>query len=145
MIRPSSLQQVIADTFSNTIKFSPVDELGVAVLTGGAAQLGQAERFIARIVEERAAQKLHRIPIVNVSADFARQRIIDLDGVVNQTAAQRPGQPNPPQSGSLTNLGSFLYVDAGNALLFRGSERDFERVKELARVVDIVSPLVAKR
>lgn len=145
MIRPSSLQQVIADTFSNTIKFSPVDELGVAVLTGGAAQLGQAERFIARIVEERAAQKLHRIPIVNVSADFARQRIIELDGMVNQTATTRPGQSNPPQSGGLTSLGSFLYVDAGNALLFRGSERDFEQVKELAGVVDIVSPLVAKR
>ncbi len=145
MIRPSSLQQVIADTFSNTIKFSPVDELGVAVLTGGASQLGQAERFIARIVEERAAQRLHRIPIVNVSADFARQRIIDLDGVVNQTASPRPGQQNPAQAGSLTNLGSFLYVDAGNALLFRGSESDFEQVQQLATIVDIVSPLIAKR
>jgi type II secretory pathway component GspD/PulD (secretin) len=146
MIRPSSLQQVIAETFAQgAVRFSAIDELGVVVLTGGAAQLNQAERFIAQIVQERAAMRLHRIPIINVSADFARQRIIDLDGVVNQApTAQRAGQPQQP-SASLTNLGSFLYVDAGNALLFRGSEGDFERVKELATVVDIVSPLVAKR
>lgn len=147
MIRPSSLQQVLTETFpANSLKISPVDELGVLVLTGGAAQLNQAERFIARIVDDRAALKLHRLPMVHVSADFARQRIIDLDGVVNPTAtAPRPGQQQQPAAASLTNLGSFLYVDAGNALLFRGSERDFERVKELANIVDIVSPLIAKR
>lgn len=149
MIRPQSLQQVLTETFPpNTLKISPVDELGVVVLTGGSAQLRQAERFIERIVNERASLTLHRLPLKNVSADFARQRIIDLDGVVNQTATPRPtpqgGQTQAP-SGSLTNLGSFLYVDAGNALLFRGSERDFQKVKELAAVVDIVSPLVAKR
>jgi len=149
MIRPSSLQQVLTETFPpNALKISPVDELGVIVLTGGASQLTQAERFIGMIVEERASLKLHRLPMVHVSADFARQRIIDLDGVVNQTTGPiRPGGQGQaqPATGSLTNLGSFLYVDAGNALLFRGSEGDFERVKELASVVDIVSPLVAKR
>ncbi|MFG0294133.1 MAG: type II secretion system protein GspD [Phycisphaerales bacterium JB050] len=149
MVRPSSLLQLMAEVFPppGGIKFSAVDELGVAVLTGGSTQLAQAERLIAEIIDERASMKLHRIPLVHVSADFARQRIIDLDGVVNQIAVtvQRPSQPGQPATGSLTNLGSFLYVDAGNALLFRGNERDFERVKELAEVVDIVSPLLARR
>lgn len=149
MVRPSSLRQLMAEVFPppGGIKFSAVDELGVAVLTGGSTQLAQAERLIAEILDERASMKLHRIPLVHVSADFARQRIIDLDGAINQTTGtvQRAGQPAQPETGSLTNLGSFLYVDAGNALLFRGNERDFERVKELAEVVDIVSPLLARR
>ncbi|MCA9292967.1 MAG: type II secretion system protein GspD [Phycisphaerales bacterium] len=159
MVRPSALEPVLSGTLNlaqnaAALRITSLDELGLLVLTGGPTMLDRAEQLIDRIIFERADQKLHRFELSHVSADFAIERILELNGKITggtiggvQVQPNIPGQPgrNSVTAGSLTNLDTRLFVDRGNAVLFRGSVEEASEVGSIVEAVDVITSLIARR
>ena len=161
MMRPSALEPVISATMNlaqgggTSLRITSVDELGALVLTGGPTQLDRAEELIQRISTERADQDLHRFELNHVSADFAIERILELNGKIASAAfggvqvppqvQGQPGRPGTVSAGALTNLDTRLFVDRGNAVLFRGTIEEAEEVADIIGAVDVITSLIAKR
>ncbi|HVZ95102.1 MAG TPA: secretin N-terminal domain-containing protein [Phycisphaerales bacterium] len=150
LIRPSALEPAIkpqlAQSAQATVRMTAIDEIGVLIVTAPSRQLSIVERLVDEITKGLADQKLHRIPLQNVSADYARERVVTLNGRLGtgsggMPTVSTPGQP--PQaaagglSGSLTNLDQRLIADQGNALIFRGRDNEAEAVRELIAMVDV--------
>ncbi len=162
-LMPSGLEQMLTTILGaeaaggqrpgggTTLRITALDELGVIVATGGASRLNKMEQLIDLLVEERARQRLHILRVENVAARYARDRMIELQGRLEQAAqatprVQRPGQPGVVAAGgSLSRLGERLFPHSGNTLIFRGTEEELPEVEDLLRVVDTVSELIAKR
>lgn len=166
-LRPSALVSVVQSVFTGSgnaaaggagragggLTISPIDELSLLIATGGAAQLNRLEDFLERLDEESDRKTLHMLPVQNVSAGFARSRMVELHGRISTgggvgvTAGARPAAPRPAAAGggSLSNLSDHLYVHSGNTLLFRGTATELPEVTDLLRVVDQLSPLRAER
>jgi type II secretory pathway component GspD/PulD (secretin) len=164
-LRPSGLQQMLQNVLTGGsnpstpggaggqgVNITPLDELGVIVASGSATRLDNVQRLIDLLVEAAEDQRLHLLPVTNVAASFARERMIELQGqlVSAAGAAQAPQAPRPgadvrSASGSLSRLAERLYVHSGNSLLFRGTRAELSDVENLLRIVDQVSPLIAKR
>lgn len=151
LVRPSSLQSLInaqAQTGGQpSYRLTPIDELGLLMVTGTPSSLDMVEEIANRIVGEVADQKLFPFRLQNVSAVYAKSRILQLNG---QLATSTGGAPSPQAAaagspGALSNLDSRLFLDQGNTLLFRGTPAEAERIKNLVSVVDVVTPLVVKR
>lgn len=159
MVRPSALEPVLSGTLnlapgSAALRITALDELGLLVLTGGPTMLDRAEQLIERIIFERSGQGLHRFELNHVSADFAIERILELNGKVSsnalgglqvQQAPNQPGRPGAIAAGSLTNLDTRLFVDRGNAVLFRGSAEEASEVASIVNAVDVITSLIARR
>lgn len=131
-------------------RMTPVDELGVIIATGPSGVLETIERFAKELVDESQSQQFTRIELRNVSASYARSRVIALNSGADATAAAGI-QPVPggasiaATTGLLGNLESRLYIDQGNALLFRGGPRETEMLRAMIAVLDEVTPLVVRR
>ena len=163
-IRPSTLTAVItglvtnargatgAPAPQNSISF--LDDLGVIVINEAPRVTRVVEDFVAQVVRDRAEVKFHRIPVVNIAASSAKDRILEMLGVASRFSGGVPnqpqGQPQPQAigsafSGSLTNLSERLVVDQGsNSLFFRGRDDEKDQVGELLTLVDVISTLVTK-
>jgi len=166
-LRPSALQQMLQNVLmgaggggqpgnvqgGGAVSITPLDELGVIVASGSATRLDNVERLIELLVQADEAQRLHLLPVTNVAASFARDRMIELQGQLASGpqglgGVQNRVQPGAQQLGasaSLSRLADRLYVHAGNSLLFRGTPEELRDVEDLLRVVDQISPLVARR
>lgn len=169
-LRPSGLQTMLDTVLTGgapspgtpagnrTVRFTPLDELGLLVVTGEATRLARVQELIDLLVEARRNQRLHLLPVEHVAASFARERMLELQGQISQGAAGQfipgrtptpvPGRPGVSIAGASTDLSRLaerLYVHSGNTLLFRGTGDELREVEDLLRVVDEVSPLIAKR
>ncbi|MBC7836021.1 MAG: hypothetical protein H7Y88_13120, partial [Phycisphaerales bacterium] len=68
-----------------------LDDLGVMIVTGTPRQTALAVAFVDQMVEEQKEIKPRRYDLTNVSAVYARQRILDLIGeTVQDTGAGAP-------------------------------------------------------
>jgi type II secretory pathway component GspD/PulD (secretin) len=152
MVRPSSLQQTITGslgTAGGNLRMSAFDELGILVATGTPRTVSAAEEFVSRMLDEVAGQGLHRYVLTNVEANYARSRVLTLNGRLGggggAIGGVPGGSPQAPVAGGLSNLENRIIVDAGNSLVFRGSEEEAAHVSELITLVDNVSPLISRR
>ena len=149
LVRPSSLQSLINTQVGGqpTFRLTPIDELGILMVTGTPNSLATVDQIVGSLLGQVADQKLFPFRLQNVSAVYARSRVIQLNGQATTTIG---GSPNPQAAGAgnpgaLSNLDSRLFLDQGNTLLFRGSPAEAKTVRNLIEVVDIVAPLIVRR
>lgn len=148
----SSISQILSgNTNTQQLRMTPIDDAGVLILSGPIGTMDSAELLIESIAQQYASRATHRIELTHVSASFARERMIELNGEQVQgavTSFNRNNQPAATAGGAnapLGNLSTQLRVDTGNALVFSGTDAEFAMVKSLAQSVDVVNPLIAKR
>ncbi|HBS29722.1 MAG TPA: hypothetical protein DEB06_09800, partial [Phycisphaerales bacterium] len=152
LVKPSALQTPLTTmlgTAATTVRLTAIDELGVLIVTGPPTLLAIVNDIVDRVLREQADQKLHSFTLDHVSSDFARTRILTLNGrlsagIAPGGAAAAPGAA-AIAAGSLTNLDTRLLTDRGNALIFRGTQDEAQMLGEYVRLVDVVTPLIAKR
>jgi len=137
-------------TAGMNFRITPIDELGILIATGPSGTLEMIEQFTKELVSESQDQKFTRLELRNVSASYARARVIALNAGVgagqNISSVPGGGQPAPvATTGLLGNLESRLYIDQGNALLFRGSAEEAGLIRDMISVLDEVTPLIVRR
>jgi type II secretory pathway component GspD/PulD (secretin) len=165
LIRPTVAAQTIAQQIGGAgaatgqggvaaganFRMTPVDELGIIIATGPSGTLEIIERFTQQLVAESQGQQFTRIELTNVSASYARSRVIALNaGIATgpggaQGAAQAGQGTIASTTGLMGNLESRLYIDQGNALLFRGDESEAALLRAMIEVLDEVTPLIVRR
>lgn len=160
MLRPSALQATIqamlqgAQGGNAAVRMSPIDELGVLVVTATPSTADKIEQFVQRILKEFANYRLFNFPLTNVAADHAVQRVLTLNGRMGSSTSAfvgQPGVPNQPVNpgiaggGGIVNLETRLFADAANSVIFRGTEDEAEQIGQMISIVDSVPRLIAKR
>lgn len=159
-IRPSSL----TDSINQVLGGSPsgvsyVDELGLIVITNTPRQIARVEELVRKILTRLNSMTLTPIELRYISAPAARDRLVSLVGGTGDAASaqaraqqvRRPGdqtQPSigPAAGGTIENLAERLAIDPqSNALLFRGTADELERVTGLVRLIDVPNSLRARR
>jgi type II secretory pathway component GspD/PulD (secretin) len=159
MLRPSSLQGTIQAMLTGSqggnaaVRMSPIDELGVLIVTGTPTTARKVEQFVQRILEEFANYRLFNFPLTNVAADHAVQRVLTLNGRMGSSSSfvgqpgvqQQPVNPAIAGGGGIVNLETRLFADAANAVIFRGTEPEAEQIGQLISIVDSVPRLIARR
>lgn len=150
MIKPSSLLPIINTHLATAqgqggVRMTPLDELGILMVTATPSTLQTIDSLVSRIVDENTDLELFPFRLENVSAVYARSRLLQLNGQVGGTGAPSPQAAAAGAPGALSNLDARLFLDQGNTLLFRGSEVEARRVANLIEVVDTVTPLRVKR
>lgn len=153
LVRPSQLVNTITTSFQQQpVRVAPVDDIGALIVTAPPRTMVQVEAMIERIVAEMRQMKLRRIPLDYVSADYALTRILEINGRLNSGfggVIQNQGNVNGAGvgggGGSLTSLDSRLFVDQGNALLFKGTQDEFDQLAEILEMIDQISPLISRR
>jgi len=157
LIRPSLLQSTIQTSIGpqaqQSVRLSPVDDIGVMIVTATPATGRKIEELVSRIVAEVADMRLFRFELQHVAADFAVNRILQLNGRIGGGqqgfvgAAQgqvQQGVPAGAPGGSLSSLDARLLPDQSNAVIFRGTEAEATLVQQLVEIVDVVTPLVTR-
>lgn len=159
MVRPSIMQQAVQSAMgsaggavaSGGVRITAVDDIGIMIVTGSGGGLSTVESLVNTIQAELANQKLHRFALEHVAADFALNRILVLNGKVaqqfggGQQIQQVPATGAGGVSGPLTHLDSRLFIDPGNAIIFRGTDAEASQVKAIISVIDVVNTLIARR
>lgn len=149
-VRASSIRDAIRETFqTNNVRISPIDDLGVIVVSGGAAIMNRIEAIIEGIIDARSEMNFYVLNVEHVSPSVARARMLELDARVNQPTTpgvqQNPANTASAASGSaVSSLADRLFIHVGNTLLFRGTQDEVQDINELLELVDQVSPLIAK-
>lgn len=156
-LRPSSLQTSIAQQLGGVqgqvLKISPIDEMGVIVVTDTPKRLAAVETLIKSLLEEYGKAKFTRLELNHISGSVARERILQLLGQIAQPRSGNDGQPQQPQQpnaqgggGKLESIGDRLTVDPqGNAMIFRGQPLELEQVRSIVTVIDVPNTLVPKQ
>lgn len=153
LVRPSLLVNTITTSFQQQpVRVAPVDDIGALIVTAAPRTMAQVEALIERIVAEMRQMKLRRIALDYVSADYALTRILEINGLLSGGIGgglQNQPNVNAPAvagaGGSLTSLDSRLFVDQGNALLFKGTQDEFDQLAEIVEMIDQISPLISRR
>lgn len=163
MIRPSSLQDAVSKALGVTEgqagRVAYLDDLGVMIVTNTPRNIQAVEDLVRAVGQERDRLALHRFELMNISADVAREKVLQLLAGVQGTQLRSPTQPlgegaqrgavqvgGGQAGGSLSNLPDRLFVDgSSNSLIFRGTPAEAASLVELIGVVDTPSRLVANR
>lgn len=164
MIRPSSLQDAvnkalgIADGQGSGGRVAFIDELGVMIVTNTPRNIQAVEDLVNAVTKERQRMALHRFELMNISADVARDKVLQLLAGVQTGVLRNQSQPlgegaqrgavqvGGGQSNSLSNLPDRLIVDGStNSLIFRGSAGEAAQLVEIIDIVDMPSRLEARR
>lgn len=166
-VKPSSLQGAVATQLGaggglgggagGGLRVSYLDNLAVILVTGTPGQAQAFEDIVKKIIEKRGEQELIRIDLTHISSPAALTRLLELVGEKKQQQGQPGGfepQFDPNQQagggagilGSLENLSNRLVVSPqGNALIFRGSRAEADRVRELIDVIDQKNELSSRK
>ncbi|MEQ8316408.1 MAG: secretin N-terminal domain-containing protein [Phycisphaerales bacterium] len=156
--KPSVLQQaIVSQTSTDGSRIAALDELGVLIVTASPGTAMEIRDLVDRILAERDQQRLIPFELTHVAAVAARDQVLRLAGVLEESSSA-PGLPDPrgrsgqPEGGgsfvssALSNLGQRLIVaPSGNRLLFRGTEDEADRVAELISIVDVKDDLQPTR
>ncbi len=150
MVKPSSLVTAIQTSLgqsASAARITAFDEIGALVVTGTPRTVDSIVGLVDLLMMEVADQQLTRFELANVAADYARDRLLLLNGRL-AGGGTGPGAVQPggaTSAGALSNLDSRLIVDHGNSLIFRGTPVEARQVETLLRMVDIVTPLMSRR
>jgi len=165
-VRPSNLQEAIQTAVGQgALNLAFLDELGVILARGPARQINLAERIVTELLEKNAARKRYEIPLDNIAASVARDRALALSGgaeggvggATGNVAQRRRDQQQRQQAGgdadvlsaaaavNLNNLAERLAVSpSGNALLFVGTDEEYQNVLQLVELIDAEDTLEPK-
>lgn len=148
LVRPSAVQSSLSPLLgqmANLLRFSPLDELGVLIVTGAPRAVEAVERYVDSLLDELSGQRLHAYTLTNVEAGYARSRVLTLNGQLGAVPAAAPAPGAAAVAGGLSNLGSRLILEQGNRLIFRGTDEEAIQVEQLIRLVDALTPLTSRR
>ena len=155
--KPSVLQQaIVSQVTASGARIAALDELGVLIVTASPGNAMEVKRLVDRILLERNQQRYIPFNLTHVSAVAAKDQLLRLAGVLEDTGPSLPdprlrGQQGGEQGGAsltsaLSNLGQRLIVaPSGNRLLFRGTQVEAAQVRELIEMVDVEDNLVPRR
>ncbi|MBO6741024.1 MAG: hypothetical protein JJ916_14310 [Phycisphaerales bacterium] len=140
---------------SNAIQ--AVDELGVLIINARSRDIARIEAMVERLIEIDKIQRYIRFELDHLAAPTALNRVVGLVGGSSGSGGSinfsgnnnnRGGNQNNPQNvlnldgGTLSNIGERITIDPqGNALIFRGTENEIERVRSLLKVIDVPNTL----
>ncbi len=159
-IKPSQLVTTLTNVLGTSggtgTSVQAVDELGVVIVTAPSRDIARVEALIEELRRVDAEQRYIRIDLDYIAAPAARERAIALVGGSSSTAAtpafpgmpqqqMQRGQQRPDQNpglagagGSFSNLADRITVNPqGNALVFRGTEDEIARVRDLMAQIDV--------
>lgn len=168
-LRPSSLNVAINNLLRSTpgaapgqtgqaVNVSFLDDLGVMVITDTPRRIDAVRALIDQLAAEQIDMPFTRFEIKNLSANVARQRMLEMLGSMQRPGGQVNYNPNDPNAaaqqaamaasgaaGSSSNLAGRLVVDSqGNALVLRGHPEEVELISRLLIVIDVPNQLVPK-
>jgi type II secretory pathway component GspD/PulD (secretin) len=167
MVRASQLAALVDSMFSSSmqskISLTPMDDLGILVVSGPPRVLDNVEDAINRFVRLQLDQQYFHFQLEFVSAEFARDRLMVVIGENGDSTSPATVVPRPTggtaqaaaaasrQSmlsgggGSLANLSGRLIIGPGNTLIFRGDPTEARFIAEMLKSIDGVSRLTARR
>ncbi|MCC5822151.1 MAG: hypothetical protein LAT64_12865 [Phycisphaerales bacterium] len=165
-IKPSRIMDPLAAVLGASggtgTQLQAVDELGVLIISGGTRDIARAESMIAELMRIDSELRYIRFELRNIAAPAALERAI---GLVGGQAAAGPAFPGQQQiqiqqqmqraqreqgqaqsvgisGGSFSNLADRITVDPqGNALIFRGTEAEIDRVRGVLAQIDVRNTL----
>ncbi|MBL4590549.1 MAG: hypothetical protein JKY96_01175 [Phycisphaerales bacterium] len=129
-----------------------VDELGVLIINAPPRDIERIVAMVNELIEIDNSQQFIRLELKYISAPVARQRAVGLSGGSTGTRTSGPtggNNRNQPQivgagstGSSLNNLAERITVDPqGNALIFKGTEEEADRVRTILAVIDVPNTL----
>lgn len=150
-LRPSQVTQLMAGIVAQTGRVQPLDEVGAVLATASPRQLRLISDLIDELVASAGEVEWMRFDLQYVTADLARERILDLLDPA-RSAVRVPTIPNQPErvgnvpvTASIVDLAQRLTVDEqSNALIFKGRPDEKLALEQLLRVVDQPSELVTR-
>lgn len=157
LVRPSVAQRAIDSQAAQTlgaIRYTPVDELGILLVSGTPAALDAVERLLGQILDKIDEQRLIPFPLRFVAADYARQRVAALSGQLDTRPGTGPaaiaaagGQAGGGAQSvdGLRGLAERLIVEQGNTLIFKGTVEEAARIADLIDMVDRDTRLRVRR
>ncbi len=157
MLSPSALQATIVQQLGQSAgvagtRFTALDDLGVLIVTATPRTLDTVQRLIDDLTDLNNNQQLFGFDVMQVSATYARDRILTLvgEGVLGNQAGGVPRVTQAPgatggSAGSFSNLGSRLFIGNGNQLILRGTALEADMLVELVDLVDEIRSLRVKR
>jgi len=166
-IKPSLLVSPLQATLSGpnaagsanqqgTNAIQAVDELGVLIINARSRDIERIEAMVEKLIQRDQEQEYIRFELDHLAAPTALNRVVGLVGGnsggtgLNFTGGNnnRGGNQNNNQNlltldgGTLSNIGERITVDPqGNALIFRGTNNEIERVRSLLGVIDVANTL----
>jgi len=136
-----------------------VDELGVLIINAPPRDIARVEQMVAELVRLDTDQQYIRFDLNHLAAPTALNRVISLVGGSssstnrpnnrinpnNQPGINNTGLAQGGQGSSLSNLSERLTIDPqGNALIFKGTDNEIERVRKVLAVIDVPNTLEPK-
>ncbi len=133
-----------------------VDELGVLIVNAPPRDIDRIATMVEELIRIDNTQSYIRLELQFISAPVARQRAVGLAGGSSGSSAvagaqvnnRNPGQPQiggGTSGASLNNLEERITVDPqGNALIFKGTEDEADRVRTILAVIDVPNTLEPK-
>lgn len=134
-----------------------VDELGVLIINSTARDIRRIEEMVEQLITIDRGQEFIRFELDHLAAPTALNRVVGLAGGSSDSSRANLQQNNRNPQGnnqqgtvslagsSLTNLGERITIDPqGNALIFKGTRKEIDRVRELLAVIDVPNKLEPK-
>lgn len=136
-----------------------VDELGVLIVSAPSRDIARVEALVDELRRVDALQRYIRIELTHIAAPAALERAAGLIGGGTPVSSAMPGIPQQQiqrggqqrqdiqanvgaTGGSLSNFPDRITVDPqGNALIFRGTEQEIERVRTIMAQIDVPNTL----
>ncbi len=160
-IKPSQLvdplNAVLGASEGGRTTVQAVDQLGVVIVSAPARDITRIESLIEELRRVDSLQQYIRLELKHIAAPAALERAVGLVGggttrtdgfnQMPQNFQRGPrGEPMQPQSsgtgGSFSNLADRITVDPqGNALIFRGTAQEIERVRSVMAQIDVPNTL----
>ncbi len=150
-LRPSQVAQLMSSIVAQSGRIQPLDEMGALLVTATPRQIGLVNDLLNDLVAKASEVQWFRFDLKHVTADIARQRILELlDPARGAPRTPVPGQQADPRSAvavtaSVVDLPQRLTVDSqSNALIFKGRPDEQLMLEDLLKVVDQPSELVTR-
>lgn len=159
-----TLSGVILGSGTNANAIQAVDELGVLIVSAPSRDIARVQSLVDELMRIDAQQQYIRFELSHIAAPAAMERAINLvsggSGTqsstgnnlqVNLNPNRRGGEVNPAAqlngsvTGTFSNLADRLTVDRqGNALVFRGTPIEAEKVRAVLKQIDVPNKLQPK-
>ena len=158
-IKPSLLVTALNATLGSasvggkSTAIQAVDELGVLIINAPPRDINRVELMVAELIRLDSDQQYIRFELDHLAAPTALNRVLALVGsssTSTSTGGAQRGGVNPAQGGvgipstggSLSNLSERLTIDPqGNAMIFKGTENEIDRVRKVLAVIDVPNTL----